>query len=143
MEEGQAQIFRGVVPKKNGNWGAQVSVNRKPLWLGTYETVVEAANAYDRANLKLRRLSALNIPWYDRPQEIEFQSMYPFATVISMIKNGTYTQNYAYFMTDEAILARNQCLAGARNRQQSSGETGISGVTEVHNPVKLFSVRIG
>ncbi|KMT18101.1 hypothetical protein BVRB_2g032900 [Beta vulgaris subsp. vulgaris] len=141
MEGGQASRFRGVISRRTGKWEAQITVDRKRLWLGTYETEVDAAIAYDRASLKLLRFSSLNFPFTVRtPLEMQFQSMYPFETIISMIKNRTY----AYFLGYKANLARSY-LPGVRSGQRRIVNAGIGGGprNEVHEPVMLFGARIG
>uniref|UniRef100_A0A803L5K1 AP2/ERF domain-containing protein n=1 Tax=Chenopodium quinoa TaxID=63459 RepID=A0A803L5K1_CHEQI len=128
--EGELKRLRGVVPMYNGKWGALTSVQRKRSWLGTYEREIDAAVAYDRACLKLCRRKLLNFSF--DTNECEFQSNYSFETIIFMIKDGTYPQNYAQF------LAKRQNLGGV-----GSEETGSACIPKLHEPVKLFGVRIG
>tara|TARA_R110000868_G_scaffold282859_1_gene543141 strand:+ start:335 stop:802 length:468 start_codon:yes stop_codon:yes gene_type:complete len=54
--------FKGVMP--NGkNWGARIQVNRKYIWLGTFGTAEEAAQAYDReAKQQFGVFAQLNFP---------------------------------------------------------------------------------
>lgn len=43
--------YKGI--SRNGNkWGAQIKVNRKRIWLGVFDTDVEAAIAYNEAAVK-------------------------------------------------------------------------------------------
>uniref|UniRef100_A0A803LUH9 AP2/ERF domain-containing protein n=1 Tax=Chenopodium quinoa TaxID=63459 RepID=A0A803LUH9_CHEQI len=129
--EGELKRLRGVVPTYTGKWGALTSVRRKRFWLGTYEKEIDAAVAYDRACLKLCRHKLLNFSF--DTNECEFQSNYSFETIVSMIKDGTYPENYAQF------LAKRQNLGGG----VGSGETGSACIPKPHEPVMVFGVRIG
>ncbi|KAK1385307.1 putative dehydration-responsive element-binding protein 2H [Heracleum sosnowskyi] len=55
--------FRGVRQRKWGKWVAEIRHPGSRVWLGTFDTSVEAALAYDDAALKMYGPSAnLNLP---------------------------------------------------------------------------------
>lgn len=55
--------FRGVRQRKWGRWVAEIKHPGSRVWLGTFDTSVEAALAYDAAALKMYGPSAtLNLP---------------------------------------------------------------------------------
>lgn len=128
--------YRGVVSRKSDKWGAQISVEGKQKWLGTYATEIEAAVAYDRAALKLSRFCYLNFPMYFRNSvELEFQNMFSLETIITMISSGHYCGHFSNFMANKTDLSINQ-------RQPTSRDTRFDGIPEGHHPVMLFGTRI-
>lgn len=56
--------FRGVrFRKERGRWSAQITVNGKTFWLGSYDNEIEAAKAYDTAAKKHHgEFARLNFP---------------------------------------------------------------------------------
>ncbi|XP_074347319.1 dehydration-responsive element-binding protein 2D-like [Apium graveolens] len=61
-ENGQCN-FRGVRQRKWGKWVAEIRQPGSRVWLGTFDTSVEAALAYDDAAFKMYGPSAnLNLP---------------------------------------------------------------------------------
>jgi hypothetical protein len=54
--------YRGLTKRANGKWTAIIGYNRKLIRLGTYETRVEAAKAYDKKAIELDAGHPLNFP---------------------------------------------------------------------------------
>lgn len=55
--------FRGIFQQKSGKWAARITVSGKTIYLGTFETDIDAAEEYDRAAVKhFGEFAALNFP---------------------------------------------------------------------------------
>ncbi|XP_004301744.1 PREDICTED: AP2/ERF and B3 domain-containing transcription factor At1g50680-like [Fragaria vesca subsp. vesca] len=84
--------LKGLVPLKGGKWGARISYNYKRYSLGTHETEIEAAIAYDRAALKIPRAHSLNFHRSNYTiEESTFQSQHSIEDILSMLHDKTYT----------------------------------------------------
>ncbi|KAM5573049.1 AP2/ERF and B3 domain-containing transcription factor [Rosa sericea] len=84
--------LKGVIPLKGGRWGARITYNYKRYSLGTYETEIEAAKAYDRAAFKMPRAHSLNFHQSNYSiEESAFQSQCSIEEVLSMLQDKTYS----------------------------------------------------
>ncbi|KAJ0229898.1 AP2/ERF and B3 domain-containing transcription factor [Hirschfeldia incana] len=109
--------YKGVVQHHNGNWGAQIYVDHKRIWLGTFKSPAEAAMAYDSANIKLRSFDAnshRNFPWSDSTvHEPVFQKGYTTEAVLNMIKDHSYQREFQEFLKN-----RSQVVVGSKQSRR-------------------------
>ncbi|KAJ6704712.1 B3 DOMAIN-CONTAINING TRANSCRIPTION FACTOR ABI3 [Salix purpurea] len=101
---GNVEKFKGIVPQKNGHWGAQIYANHQRIWLGTFKTEKEAAMAYDSAAIKLRSTDLhRNFPWNDHNvKEPSFQNQYSTERILNMIRDGSYQQLFVDFLMKQS-----------------------------------------
>ena len=120
--------YKGVVQHQNGHWGAQIYVDHKRIWLGTFKSAAEAAMSYDSASIKLRAFDAnsqRNFPWSDLTvQEPVFQNGYTREAVLNMIKDGSYQREFIDFLKN-----RSQAVVGLKQNRRDE------------EPNKCFSSR--
>jgi hypothetical protein len=58
-----ASVFKGVSKKAGRRWSALITVNKKKIHLGHFDTAEEAARAYDAAAIEyFKEFAALNFP---------------------------------------------------------------------------------
>ncbi|KAJ0250338.1 B3 DNA binding domain-containing protein [Hirschfeldia incana] len=95
--------YKGIVEHRNGHWGAQIYIDHKRIWLGTFKSSVEAAMAYDSASIKLRTFDAnshRNFPWNAfTVHEPNFQKDYTTEAVLDMLKDGSYQEKFRDFLS--------------------------------------------
>ncbi|RID56889.1 hypothetical protein BRARA_F00305 [Brassica rapa] len=104
--------YKGVVQHQNGHWGAQIYVDHKRIWLGTFKSAAEAAMSYDSASIKLRAFDAnsqRNFPWSDLTvHEPVFQKGYTTEAVLNMIKDGSYQREFKEFLKNRSQIVSKQ-----------------------------------
>ena len=109
--------YKGVVQHQNGHWGAQIYVDHKRIWLGTFKSAAEAAMSYDSASIKLRTFDAnsqRNFPWSDLTvHEPVFQKGYTTEAVLNMIKDGSYQREFKEFLKN-----RSQVVMGSKQNRR-------------------------
>ncbi|KAJ0242178.1 AP2/ERF domain-containing protein [Hirschfeldia incana] len=109
--------YKGVVQHQNGHWGAQIYVDHKRIWLGTFRSEAEAAMAYDSASIKLRSFDAdshRNFPWSDSTvHEPVFQKGFTTEAVLNMIKDGSYQREFKDFLKN-----RSQVVVGSKQNRR-------------------------
>ncbi|GAB4832706.1 hypothetical protein Ancab_006723, partial [Ancistrocladus abbreviatus] len=98
-----SSTYKGVVPQRNGHWGAQIYSNHQRIWLGTFKTERDAAMAYDSAAVKLRcGESRRNIAYASLAvHEPFFQEHYSAEEVLHMIKDSTYQTKLLDFVRSQ------------------------------------------
>ncbi|KAL6179117.1 hypothetical protein ACLB2K_050633 [Fragaria x ananassa] len=92
--------YKGVVQQPNGRWGAQIYATHNRVWLGTFDSDIKAAMAYDSAAIKLHNGERQrNFAWTNTIiQERHFQNLYSQETVLNMIKDGSYQARFVEFL---------------------------------------------
>ncbi|XP_020585806.1 AP2/ERF and B3 domain-containing transcription factor At1g50680-like [Phalaenopsis equestris] len=94
--------YLGVVPQENGYWVAQIlSINRL-ISLGTFNSEVAAARAYDSAAITqygddfFRNFLLTSVTIH----EPSFQSNYSDETIVEMIRDDSYELRLIHFVSD-------------------------------------------
>ncbi|KAK1439591.1 hypothetical protein QVD17_05411 [Tagetes erecta] len=103
------KLYRGARQRQWGKWVAEIRVpqSRNRRWLGTFETAVEAALAYDREAFKLRGNNArLNFPHLvikdSKQMSIPSSSQPSVEHEVNPLVNGSYAPEQAGLSSDDA-----------------------------------------
>nr|XP_004301436.2 PREDICTED: AP2/ERF and B3 domain-containing transcription factor At1g50680-like [Fragaria vesca subsp. vesca] len=101
--------FKGVVLQPNGRWGAQIYAKHNRVWLGTFDSKVKAAMAYDSAAIKLRNGENCQRNFAGTKltvQEQHFQNLYSEEAVLNMIKDGSYQARFVEFLMAHQVMQK-------------------------------------
>ncbi|XP_020585805.1 AP2/ERF and B3 domain-containing transcription factor At1g50680-like [Phalaenopsis equestris] len=94
--------YLGVVPQENGYWVAQILCIDRLISLGTFNSEVAAARAYDTAAITqygdefFRNFLLTSVTIH----EPSFQSNYSNETIVEMIRNGSYELKLIHFVSN-------------------------------------------
>ncbi|VVB00754.1 unnamed protein product [Arabis nemorensis] len=120
--------YKGIVLQQNGHWGAQIYVDHRRIWLGTFKTEAEAATAYDSASIKLRKFDAnshRNFPWNEfTGYEPVFQATFTTETVLNMIRDGSYPHKFREYLRVQSRIPPNTPVVGTK-QVQGEGESNM------------------
>ncbi|GAB4835026.1 hypothetical protein Ancab_033293 [Ancistrocladus abbreviatus] len=130
--------YKGVDRLRGGRWGARITVDGKRIWLGSHNSEDEAAVAYDRVNLKLHRYHFLNFPHRINAQEFEFQGCYSLEQIIAMVRNKSYADMFATFLSVQAFLAELRMNVGHGVIQQEVDGDNNGPAEEAPGGLRIF-----
>lgn len=115
--------YRGVVRQHSGKWGAQVCKNNQRIWLGSFCTEVEAAEAYDIAAQSLHgRYAITNFKPFSQSDTgsraaLRFLHSHTATEVINMLRNHTYHAEFKRSLHIDLIQQTRQYSAGKMGQE--------------------------
>ncbi|GLJ08146.1 hypothetical protein SUGI_0082080 [Cryptomeria japonica] len=107
-KRGSSSQYKGVVLQSNGKWGAQIYVNNRRVWLGTFDAEEEAAQSYDTAAIRICGRKAITnfIRMDETHPEAMFLRCHSEAEIVNMLRSHTYHEELqnSYESNDRTLV---------------------------------------